>query len=85
MFRIMRFSLKESGVDVLWGDLLYAHFPTMIKHLRRSIWIEDRGWIEENGTIQITKDRSGEVERTEGLAKTAENHVFSAFKFDLCG
>ncbi len=54
----------------------------MINHLRRLIWIEDRGWIEENGMIQITKGRSGEMERKEGLAKTAENRVSSAFKFD---
>ncbi len=57
----------------------------MIKHLRRLIWIEDRGWIEENGMIQITKGRSGDVERKEGLAETAESRVSSAFNFDPRG
>jgi hypothetical protein len=36
--------------------------------------------IEENSMIQIIEGQIGEVEKTEGLAKTAENRVSMAFE-----
>jgi hypothetical protein len=36
--------------------------------------------IEENSMIQIIEGRIGEVEKKEGLAKTAENRVSRAFE-----